>query len=212
MDETARQLAAELAKAPIATLVNNAGFGLSSDFADSDPGLVEDMLRVHASVPLRLVRSVLPGMMAAGCGTIVNVGSLAGRVAVPGSSVYVATKSFLERFSESLALELGRHRIVVQALLPGYVRTEFHREVPDYRAKQKNRGLIRWMSAQEVVRTSLRAAERAGRRLHARPGRIPRYRDVVVIPGMANRLLAHLGRLVPVRTIYRAASRRPQLR
>ncbi len=209
---TERQLITTLQGSPISFLVNNAGFGFSSDFHRADPNLVERMLSVHNTVPLRLILAALPGMISAGCGTVINVGSLAGRVAVPGSSVYVATKSFLERFSESLALELANDGIVVQALLPGYVRTDFHRDVPDFRKKQRNRGMIRWLASEEVVRQSLRAVDRGHRRWKQNTRALPRYRDVVVIPGVANRTLALLGGLVPHRLIYRAASKRPQLR
>jgi short-subunit dehydrogenase len=210
--KTQAQVLNEAAAAPVAWVVNNAGFGMSNDLADADPEQLQAMLAVHAEFPLALMQCVLPAMRSAGSGVIVNVGSLAGRVAVPGSSLYVATKSYLERLSESLALELAPNGIVVQALLPGYVRTDFHRHVPDARAKQRNRGMIRWMEAKDVVGHSLRVADRARRRVSGEGVRLPRPRDVVVIPGVANRFLAGLGRVVPLRVVYAAASKRPQLR
>ncbi len=189
----------------VAGLVNNAGFGLYSPVADADPEALRAMVRVQAEVPLRLAHAVAPGMRRRGEGLIINVGSLAGRVAVPGSAVYVSTKVYLERFSETLALELAPHGIVVQALTPGYVRTDFHRDIENYEQKRRDRGLIRWMDAEDVVACSVHAAVRAQRRLLRRPT-APRSRDVVVIPGLANRFLAALAPFIPRTILYRAAA------
>jgi short-subunit dehydrogenase len=196
---------------PVDFLVNNAGSGLASDFAVADRMRIEQLLTILVEVPSRLISAALPGMVAARRGTIINVGSLAGRLAVPGSSVYVAAKSYLERLSETLALELYNEGIVVQALIPGYVRTDFHRLVPDYRQKQKNRGPIRWLEPEDVVRVSIAAAERARRRLGHRRPTLPKPRDVIVIPGFMNRFLNGLSRIVPRRLLYTAAIRRERL-
>ena len=204
---TAERLVALVSTRPVEVLVNNAGFGIPAPVAASDPGLVSAMVDVHVRLPLLLCRAVLPGMMVRGHGTIVNVGSLAGRVAVPGAATYVATKAFLERLSESIALEAAAGGVVVQALTPGYVRTDFHRDIEGYRSRQKSRGLVRWLDPHQVVDESLRAADRARNRLAARPGRLPRVREVVVIPGRLNRVLARLASVIPRGLIYRAAAR-----
>lgn len=192
---------------PVSFLVNNAGSGQGTDFRDAASERLAALNALLAEAPTRLMRAALPGMIHAGHGTIINVGSLAGRAAVPGSSIYVAAKSYLERLSETLALELGPKGIVVQALLPGYVRTDFHRAVPNYREKQRSRGLIRWAEPDDVVRVSLAAADRARRR----PAAPPRHRDVVVVPGRLNRFLLKLSGMLPRRLIYRAAMRRKRL-
>ncbi len=214
----------DLARAPVASevetiaaerdvlvLVNNAGFSHYSAVADAETRPLLDMLAVQAQLPVRLCHAALQRMKREGRGLIINVGSLAGRVAVPGSALYVATKCFIERLSETLALEAAPHGVVVQALTPGYVRTDFHRDVENYRERRRNRGLIRWMDADAVVRCSMRAAERARRRLQSRPGRIPRRRDVVIIPGTANRFLAAISPFVPRTLVYRAAAARPRM-
>jgi len=192
-------------------LVNNAGSGLPSDFAAADPAELHQLHELLAGVPSRFMRAALPAMIEAGRGTIINVGSLAGRLAVPGSSAYVAAKSYLERLSEALALELYGDGVVVQALLPGYVRTDFHRSVPDFKQKQRSRGAIRWMVPDDVVRISMRAAQRAGGRLRRGTPKIPRHRDVIVIPGKMNRLLTGISRFVPRRILYTAASNRRRI-
>ncbi|MFP4113060.1 MAG: SDR family NAD(P)-dependent oxidoreductase [Spirochaetota bacterium] len=202
------RLVSVIAERPVDLLVNNAGFGHYAPLADARLEPLVDMLRVHAEVPLRLAHAAIGRMVARGSGVLVNVGSLAGRAAVPGSAVYVASKIYLERLSESLAIETAPHGVVVQALTPGYVRTDFHRDVDDIEKLQRNRGIVRWMDADEVVAASVRAIERARLRYERRPGVLPRRRDVVVVPGWTNRLLGALAPFVPRTLVYRAAATR----
>lgn len=209
--ETENLVIEAIQSAHVEFLVNNAGSGLSSDFADADLAKLEQLREILAGIPSRLIRAALPGMVTAHSGTIINVGSLAGRLAVPGSSVYVAAKSYLERLSETLALELYRDGVVVQALIPGFVRTDFHRSIPDYKRKQRNRGAIRWMDPDDVVRVSIKAAERARARLRRDKAAVPRSHDVMVIPGMMNRLLSGFSRFIPRRLLYAAVTNRKQL-
>jgi uncharacterized protein len=210
-EAVAGELERAVATRPIAVLVNNAGFGYYRTVADASSAQLAAMLFVHVELPLRLCKAALERMTEARDGLIINVGSLAGRVAVPGSALYVATKCCLERLSESLALEASPYGVVVQALTPGYVRTDFHRDVDGLTDLRRNRGLIRWMDPEAVVDQSLRAAERARRRLAGHRGRSPRTRDVVVIPGRANRFLAAIEPFIPRSLVYRAAVSRAQL-
>jgi len=208
-ESTVERLLDAISAGPVSVLVNNAGFGHYAPVAAASIEPLRAMLRVHAEVPLRLAHAVLAGMTARHEGVVINVGSLAGRVAVPGSALYVATKVYLERLSESLALETAPHGVVVQALTPGYVLTDFHRDdTEDTQRRGRNRGLIRWMDADSVVAGSMRAVERAARRLARHPGRLPRRRDVVVVPGLANRFLERVSGLLPRTLVYRAASAR----
>ncbi|MFW5685186.1 MAG: SDR family NAD(P)-dependent oxidoreductase [Spirochaetota bacterium] len=192
-------------------LVNNAGFSNYVPVADAPVDELESLLTVLVRVPMRLCNAALPAMIGRGEGLVINVGSLAGRVPVPGAALYVSSKVFLERFTETLAIEAASHGVAVQALTPGYVRTDFHRDVEDYREKRRNRGLVRWMDSTEVVRESMRAAERALRRLESGRGPAPRRRDVVVVPGLANRVLASVAPFVPRTLIYRAVAERERM-
>lgn len=185
-------------------LINNAGYGTSGRVDELESDALVPMVEVLASVPLRLCRAVLPQMRSRGAGTIINVGSLAGNVAVPEAATYVSCKAFVERLSESLALENIDSGVVVQALTPGFVKTDFHRDVTDYRATQESKGLIRWMDSQSVVDLSLRRAELALRRI-ANPDYVPSRRLVVVVPGFWNRVLLAFSRIVPRSLAYRGA-------
>ncbi len=175
--------AAELAtREDLGYLVNNAGYGRGESFTEDSFSEHERMLAVHVTAPMRLAHAVAPVMKAAGAGVIVNVSSLASLLSSRSSLMYCATKACLNSFSESLALELGPHGVHVQLLLPGFTHTEFHRDSEVYPGRKRNRFLLRWMPAPQVVRLSLRDIDR---------GRI------ICVPGTANKLLQLLARQVP---------------
>jgi short-subunit dehydrogenase len=160
-------------------LVNNAGFGTLGAFADLDLERELEQIRLNVVALVRLTRAALPGMRARGRGAIVNVSSLAGENAGPFTATYSATKAYVTSFSESLHEELRGSGVVVQALLPGFTRTEFQ----EVAGVDPNRvpGFA-WMSAERVVEASLAALARG---------------DAVCIPGVGNRLLGGVSALAP---------------
>lgn len=174
-------------------LVNNAGFGTVGRFAELDPEREEREIRLNVLALVRLTRAVLPGMVARGSGAVIQVSSLAGEMAAPYNATYGATKAFVTRFSEALFEELRGTGVRIQALLPGFTRTEF----------QESAGLdpemvpsFAWMSAEQVVEASLEALER---------------QQALCIPGMGNRVLAAFQSAAPrgiKRRIIGAALRR----
>jgi short-subunit dehydrogenase len=105
-------------------LVNNAGIPGGGRFADLSPDQIERIVRVNELGVLFATKAFLPMMLARGRGHVVNVASLAGRFAAPGSSVYAATKHAVVAFSESLSYELEAKGILVTAVNPGFVATE----------------------------------------------------------------------------------------
>lgn len=113
-------------KGPVSILVNNAGLGTQGPFDSVDYDAQMAMVDVHISATMRLSRAVIPFMKQIGGGHIVNVSSVAALVPMGTVAVYCGTKAFLNSFSQSLNDELKDDGIRVQALCPGYVRTEFH--------------------------------------------------------------------------------------
>jgi short-subunit dehydrogenase len=106
-------------------LINNAGFherGLAESVAIDDLGKMVD---VNLKAPIILSRLALPYLKQAGGGAIINVASLAGRTAVPGSATYSATKFGLRAFSMALAEELRDSKVKVAAVSPGPIDTGF---------------------------------------------------------------------------------------
>jgi short-subunit dehydrogenase len=133
-------------------LVNNAGYGGRSGFVKGDAADHIDMARVHVEAAIRLTRAALPGMIDRGRGAVINVASVAAFSPFSGA-MYSGTKAFLVMFSQNLQAEVRSKGIVVQALCPGMTHTEFHKVAGiDKRVVPKPF----WMSAEKVVRTSLR--------------------------------------------------------
>jgi short-subunit dehydrogenase len=105
-------------------LVNNAGIAASGLFQDHEPKTSQAIMRVNMTSLVELTEGLLPAMLARGSGRILNVGSVAGFQAVPGISLYSATKAFVLSFSEGLAEDLKGTGVTVTALCPGPTRTE----------------------------------------------------------------------------------------
>jgi len=106
-------------------LVNNAAFGSYGLFAESEPEAALGMIQLNIASLVHLTRLLLPAMIAARSGGIVNIGSGAGFVPGPFFSVYHATKAFVLSFSESLAQELKSTGVGVTLVCPGPTVTEF---------------------------------------------------------------------------------------
>jgi NAD(P)-dependent dehydrogenase (short-subunit alcohol dehydrogenase family) len=124
--ERLAELAAEIGDVDI--LVNNAG--LSVWGATADIG-VDDFDRLFASnvrAPYYLVAAFAPGMSARGCGSIINIGSMAGTIGMPGGAAYGATKAALSALTRSWAAEYGDTGVRVNTVAPGpiYTRPEDH--------------------------------------------------------------------------------------
>jgi short-subunit dehydrogenase len=164
-----------------AIVVNSAGFAGYGPFVDLTSDELEALLAVHVQAVARLTHAAAAAMAARGGGAIVNVTSrlaLSGTLApnpLPYRALYAGAKAFQLAFSQTLATELIGSGIRVQALLPGLVRTEFHRAaalaVPPH--------LV--LEPEEIVEASLAALERG---------------EVVCAPGLANpELLGVLGKV-----------------
>lgn len=160
----------------LALLVNNAGFGLTGPYAESDVDRQIDMIELHAIASVRLMRAVLPGMIARRHGGIINISSMAAFFPLPNNANYAATKAYLKVFTQSLHQELKGSGVRVQALCPGFTRTEFH----DTLESDPRKGIpgFMWMPADMVVASSLEALARD---------------QVICIPGLKNKLIAAIG-------------------
>jgi uncharacterized protein len=190
LDDDVTRLVGLVAGSPrLELLVNNAGFGSRGMLADASPRRQEAMLRLHTLAPMRLTQAALPALLTKGKGAIVNVSSVASFLYSAGNVNYCATKSYLTTFSEGLAAELRGSGVRVQALCPGFTRSEFHdRMEVDASALP---GWM-WMSAVQVVAASLRNLSRSG--------------PVVCVPGLRYKLIVLLLRHMP-RALIGALSR-----
>ncbi len=100
-------------------LVNAAGFDKIGPFMKNDPALWDRLVAVNLLGAIRLTQLVLPSMIEAKAGKIVNIASDAGRVGSMGETVYAATKGGLIAFTKSLAREMARYQINVNCVCPG---------------------------------------------------------------------------------------------
>jgi short-subunit dehydrogenase len=159
-------------------LINNAGFGTVGSFVEVPLARHLKMIQVHVTATTRLCYAALPGMIQRKQGAIINVSSL---MALMPVGIYSATKAYLNTFSEALQVELKGTAIHIQALCPGLTHTEFH-DLPEFqtdRSKTQMAPQFLWMSADEVVTTSLQALGQG---------------SVICTPGWGNRLMAALMR------------------
>jgi 2-hydroxycyclohexanecarboxyl-CoA dehydrogenase len=114
-------VAAELG--PVAVLVNNAGWDRVEAFVDNTPDLWGRIIDINLRGAIHVTRAVLDGMIAAGAGKIVFIGSDAARVGSTGEAVYAACKGGLVAFAKTLAREHARHHINVNVVCPGPTET-----------------------------------------------------------------------------------------
>ncbi|GIW43229.1 MAG: dehydrogenase [Candidatus Binatia bacterium] len=153
-------------------LVNNAGFGTFGEFARLDIEREEEEIRLNVVALVRLTHAGLRGMILKNRGAIINVSSLASFQPMPYNATYGATKAYVTSFTEALAEELRGTNIRVQALCPGFTRTEFQARAGLSVSRVPS---LLWMSADEVVDASLAALEKG---------------QVVVVPGATYKAMA----------------------
>lgn len=153
---------------PVDLLVNNAGYGLGTPFAETAIEDEERLLDVLVRAVLVLSHAAAEAMTERGSGRIINVSSVAGLLT---SGTYAASKAWVITFSESIAAQLAPRGVGVTALLPGYVRTEFHERA----GIDKKRTGPFWLDAPDLVRQALTDSERG--RVVSVPS--PQYKAVV---------------------------------
>jgi NADP-dependent 3-hydroxy acid dehydrogenase YdfG len=121
--DTLRVLTEE-AFGPTDVLVNSAGARSGGPFPTLPYDDIEALVRLNVLGVMFGTRAFLPGMLARGRGHVVNIGSLAGRFATPGSAIYGATKHAVVAFSEALHHDTERRNVFVTSVNPGFVDTE----------------------------------------------------------------------------------------
>jgi 2-hydroxycyclohexanecarboxyl-CoA dehydrogenase len=112
-------------------LVNAAGWNDIQPFVENPPGYMDRVIAINLGGTLHLTQALLPAMIAAGKGKIVNVSSDAGRVGSTGETAYAAAKGGVIAFTKSLAREVARYSINVNCVCPGPTDTPMLQSRPD---------------------------------------------------------------------------------
>ena len=138
---------------PIYGLVNNAAAGLDGALALTPTSQIERLIRVNTLSPIVLTKYVIRHMMANGGGRVVNVTSIVGSTGYTGLSVYSATKASLMGFTKSLAREVGRMGVNVNAIAPGFLDTEMTQSLAGERREHVARrsALRRFADVEDVA-------------------------------------------------------------
>lgn len=182
-----RAKVADRLTAGVQVLVNNAGFGTSGEFWDTDYALLQSQLDVNVTAVMQLTHAALPAMLAAGHGTVINVASVAGLLPGRGST-YSASKAWVISFSEGLANGLDGTGVGVHALCPGFVRTEFHQRAG---IDMDGTPSWLWLEVDDVVSETMAGIAKD---------------KVVIIPGLQYKALTTGGRVIP-RNLVRAITK-----
>jgi short-subunit dehydrogenase len=126
-------------------LVNNAALIVQELFDEAPMAALQEELDVNVTAVLRLTRAALPGMIARGRGTVINLSSFAGYLAPAGWS-YAAGKAWVLSFTDTVAASLEGTGVRVIAVAPGAVKTGYHE-----RAGLPTGGSARWLTPEAVV-------------------------------------------------------------
>jgi hypothetical protein len=164
----------------INTLVNNAGIGTLASFDRTDADELETMLKLNNQALVMLSYYFLPDLRRNGPANILNVGSLAAFMTIPGKAVYSASKSFIYSFSLSLRIELRPYKINVSCLCPGGTVTS-NRVV-------KNTNQVR-LAGKMMLQMPDEVAKEAVHKMY--------QGKKLIIPGLHNKFLYMLWKLLP---------------
>jgi uncharacterized protein len=170
-------------------LVNSAGFGLFGPAVEVDREQQLSLIAVNVRALTDLTLRFLPGMTGRRRGGILNVSSIAGYMPGPNMAVYHASKAYVRSFTAALASEVAGTGVTVTCLSPGIVRTAFFQRAHWGRTRLVK--LLPRSNAGDVAEIGWRGF-RAGKSL--------------VIPGLANRIIAAALALVPDAVLLRAVS------
>lgn len=169
---------------PVDLLVNNAGFGVHHDLTDPDVSVHDEAFDVMCRATLVLSASAARGMRDRGRGHVLNVSSVAGLLSM---GTYSTVKAWVTSYSQALAVELRGTGVGVTAVLPGWVRTEFH-ERAGIRSSSIPNSL--WLSSELLVAAALRDMDEG---------------KVISIPTLRYRVLVGLLRHAPLAAVRRVS-------
>jgi len=174
----------------IEILVNNAGFGLSGAFVDTDLARELEMIQLNVVSLVIFTKLCAKEMLQRKGGKILNVASTAAFQPGPLMAIYYATKAFVLSFSEALAEELKESGVTVTALCPGPTATQFSKRAELEKSRLFKGGIVPVLDAATVAKIGYDGLSKG---------------DPVVIPGLINKIGAFSVRLTPRKLVAQIA-------
>ncbi len=162
--------------------INNAGHGLRDSVAEMDMTACRDMFETNLFGAVHGMQVAVPAMIGQGGGTIINVSSVAGHIPLPYSAAYSATKFAMNAIGKAARLELRGNNVHVMTVCPGFIATDFSKNVVVGRSRWRLGSPVRGISAERVAQAVLR-------------GYMRRQREVVV--PWKDRIFIQLYQLLP---------------
>ena len=153
----------------IQVLVNNAGFGVGGNFADTDLSKELSMVHVHIDAVMRLTKFILFRMDKDSDNYILNVSSLYSFFPVPKQAIYSASKTFIHNFSLALSEEFAKTKITIFSLCPGLTYSKFRT-----RQSKPEKKMFVGMTSDEVAHVAIKKLFK---------------RKIIIVPGLFNNLM-----------------------
>lgn len=186
--ESVKEIGMQLGGEKIDILINNAGFGMTGAFADSDASQIEEMMRLNMVSLTLLTKAAVGPMIGRKQGTILNIASVAAFMPNPFGNVYAATKAYVRSFSEALSEELRGTGVFVSVLCPGPTKTNFaERSRMDHTRAFSGKVML----PEEVVKIAYRQMMR---------------HKLEIIPGIQNKFIVRLSSILPIGLVLGAAA------
>jgi short-subunit dehydrogenase len=175
-----------VAKLHVDVLVNNAGYGVPGSYRTTTWAQQGDFVQVMVTAVCEMTHRLLPGMVERGYGRIVNIASVAGLLPPPaGHTLYGASKAFMIKFTQALALETRKYGVHATAVCPGFTYSEFH-DVIGTREHVSRLPSWMWFTADQVAREAYDAVMRG---------------DMVHVVGWVYRAILVLTKILPERLV-----------
>ncbi|PKP58204.1 MAG: hypothetical protein CVT88_02615 [Candidatus Altiarchaeales archaeon HGW-Altiarchaeales-1] len=178
----------------IDVLINSAGIGAFGDFDEIDISVFRKVMDVNFFGTVRVIKECLPSMIKNEKGHIINISSISGKVALPGSSPYCCSKWALEGFSESFRIEVNHKHIGVSVINPGNVKTEFTKHSLLSKAANNNHRTSKGTPVDFVVKKVMQVLEKPARNIYI-PSKIGLGAIIdAIFPSVMDRFYFHCAR------------------
>jgi short-subunit dehydrogenase len=175
--------------------VNNAGHGLLDSVAQMEMAAFREMFETNFFGAVAAMQAVIPVMREQGGGTIINISSVAGHIPLPFHAGYSATKFALNAIGKAAGVELKKDGIHVLTVCPGYVRTQFGKNVVVGNEQKKVRpDSVRGITAERVARATLQGYRKQKREVIVPWTMYVPQKIYQLLPGLVERAMERMAK------------------